>query len=239
MANEQLLQRIQERLNHLGLSERKACLMAGLHVDTIRSMRKGRAPRASTIASLARVLDVSPSELMGLADSVQDAGATENAPIPIAGDQSSGISIPEIDVRGGLGGGGEALLDYVPDGNGGILETDAVAGRWELPSDYITSELRVRSGSIGIIPVHGDSMDPTLLSGDRVMINLNDRLPSPPGIFALWDGLGVVVKRLEHVPHSDPAIIVISSDNPKHRTYERTIDEISIIGRVVWFARRL
>ena len=56
---------------------------------------------------------------------------------------------------------------------------------------------------------------------------------------AAMDGLGVVVKRLEHVMGTEPPRLRISSDNDRHQSYERTLDEVNIIGRVVWVARRL
>lgn len=155
-------------------------------------------------------------------------------------DHHSTSPVPEIDVRAGMGSaGGESLLVYKEDGNGGMVETDAIAAMWELPPDYLHRELRVRKGAARIIEVQGDSMEPTLLTGDRVMVHLQDRIPSPPGIFAVWDGFGVVVKRLEIIPNSDPPCIVLASDNQKHRTYERAADEVNVIGRVVWFARRM
>jgi hypothetical protein len=55
----------------------------------------------------------------------------------------------------------------------------------------------------------------------------------------LWDGLGIVVKRLDYIPGSDPATVEIISDNTLHKRYERTVEEAHIIGRVVWFARKL
>nr|WP_222532543.1 S24 family peptidase [Azospirillum sp. 412522] len=157
-----------------------------------------------------------------------------------AGESDDTVPIPEIDVRAGMGAGGEALLDYQPNGDGGgYSETEKITGLWEFPPDYLRQELRIGNGAARIIPVQGDSMEPTLVSGDRVMVHLEDRFPSPPGIFALWDGFGVVVKRLEFVPNSDPPRVVIASDNPRHGRYERTADEVNIIGRVVWFARRM
>lgn len=153
--------------------------------------------------------------------------------------RSSDSTVPEIDVRAGMGGGGESMLAYKPDSNGDAWPEDAVTGLWNLPPSYLQQELRLRPHAARIIEVQGDSMEPLLLSGDRVMVNLLDRAPSPPGVFAVWDGIGVVVKRLEFIPNSDPPCIVISSDNPKHGRYERTADEVNIIGRVVWFARRM
>jgi phage repressor protein C with HTH and peptisase S24 domain len=58
-------------------------------------------------------------------------------------------------------------------------------------------------------------------------------VPVPPGIFVIWDGMGIVAKRVEHVP------IVIKSVNPEYQTYERDAEEVNIIGRVIWAAKRL
>jgi hypothetical protein len=60
-------------------------------------------------------------------------------------------------------------------------------------------------------------MEPPLSSGDRVLIDTSQRVPVPPGIFAIWDGLGLVAKRIEHEPNSDPAMVVIKSANPNTR----------------------
>ncbi|WP_120497331.1 LexA family transcriptional regulator [Kiloniella sp. EL199] len=148
-------------------------------------------------------------------------------------------AVAEIAVRGGMGGGGEAGVSYSDDGQGGVAIADDVKGNWFLPTDYLRSELNVSPVAARIIEVQGDSMTPTLVSGDRVMIDTNDQRPTPPGIFALWDGFGVVVKRLELIPNSDPPLLRISSDNANHNEYQRTIEEVNIIGRVVWYGRRM
>lgn len=148
-------------------------------------------------------------------------------------------AIPEIDIRAGMGGGGEAPPHYVPDGNGGMAVADDVCGEWTLPDYYLRSELRVAPSEARIIEVQGDSMAPTIASGERVMVNMDDTKPSPGGVFCIWDGIGIVVKRLEYVPYSDPPIIKIKSDNPAHDDYERTADEVKIVGRIIWAARRL
>lgn len=163
------------------------------------------------------------------------------APSPVA-------RIPEIDVRGGMGGGG--VVAYYRNGNdasgcpatdefGNPVTIDDVKMTWDLPSDYVRHELRILPSKAYLIEVKGDSMSPTLESGDRVMIDTADVVPTPGGVFAVWDGLGLVVKRIEHVPNSDPPTVRIISDNPHHSTYERTLDEARIVGRAVWFGRRM
>ena len=79
----------------------------------------------------------------------------------------------------------------------------------------------------------------TLIGGDVVLVDLARRSPTPPGIFILYDGMGLVAKRLEHVPNNDPPKVRVISDNTFYSPYERTADEIHIIGRVRWFAREL
>ena len=88
--------------------------------------------------------------------------------------------------------------------------------------------------------VIGDSNEPVMHSGDYVLVNTNDTVPSPPGFFALFDGFGNVIKQVEHIANSDPVRFVIKSRNPEYQAYERDADEVRIIGRVesiVW--RRL
>ena len=70
-------------------------------------------------------------------------------------------------------------------------------------------------------------------------IDVSRDMPSPPGIFVIWDGVGLVAKRIEHVPHSDPPRVVLKSLNPEYDSYERSADEIRIVGRAVWVSRRL
>ena len=80
-------------------------------------------------------------------------------------------------------------------------------------------------------------MTPTFNPLDRVMVDLSDQTPSPPGVFVIWDGLGLVVKRVEHLAHSDPPRVRITSDNPKYQPYERILGEAYIQGRVLgkWY----
>ncbi|HEV7283443.1 MAG TPA: helix-turn-helix domain-containing protein [Kaistia sp.] len=234
--------RLREIRQERGLTLEQLAQLVGTSNQQISMLEQGkRRLTADWMRKLSKALGVNLEELIVSGDVVN--GTKPRKPQPPASEvqrpATQSVPIAEIDVRAGMGAGGEALLHYVPDGNGGLLSTDAVAARWEMPAEYIASELRVRANNVSILPVAGDSMEPTLLSGDRVMVDLGDRRPSPPGIFALWDGIGVVVKRVEYIPNSDPPTVVISSDNPKHRMYERTADEIRIIGRVIWYGRRL
>ncbi|WP_019013949.1 S24 family peptidase [Elioraea tepidiphila] len=136
-------------------------------------------------------------------------------------------SVPEIDVRASAGAG--ALHDG----------PESIAGAWLFPEPMLRHELRVRPGDLRVITIQGDSMEPLLASGDRILVDLSQRVPAPPGIFVIWDGLGVVAKRVEHVPDVDPPTLRLSSVNPAYQSYERSAEEVNVIGRVIWVARRM
>ncbi|WP_020591449.1 XRE family transcriptional regulator [Kiloniella laminariae] len=256
--------RIKELRQAKGLTLQQVADKAGTTKAQVMKLEKGdRRLTDIWMVRLAIALACDPKELMdtrrapsALSESEDDQDGDQNAASPRKGGGSGDRSktsakaasvnkgrqsdnVAEIDVRGGMGGGGEAGVAYHPDGKGDVSIADDIRGNWSLPSEYLRTELHVQPTAARIIEVQGDSMTPTLVSGDRVMIDINDQRPTPPGIFALWDGFGVVVKRIEHIPNSDPPLLRISSDNANHAEYQRTFDEVNIIGRVIWFGRRM
>jgi phage repressor protein C with HTH and peptisase S24 domain len=100
-------------------------------------------------------------------------------------------------------------------------------------------DLKADPVRLRIMHVEGDSMMPTLHSGDVVLVDLARRSPTPPGIFVLHDGMGLVAKRLEYIPNNDPPMLRVISDNTFYSPYERTMDEVNIVGRIRWFAREI
>jgi hypothetical protein len=148
-------------------------------------------------------------------------------------------AVPELDVRGGAGGGGEAQLINTTDEHGNTTSTEITTDLWGLPAKYAGGILSINPEDARIIQVQGDSMEPTLRSGDRVMIDTAAKEPSPAGIFALWDGGGVIIKRIERTLNSQPTTLRVRSDNPLHDDQEIPLLDVTIIGRVVWAARMM
>lgn len=111
--------------------------------------------------------------------------------------------------------------------------------QWHLPKQWLRQLGNGQIDSLKLLSVIGDSMVPRLLHGDIVMIDTSQRTASPPGIFALHDGLGLVIKQIEPIPNTSPITLRMFSDNNAYSAYDRSIDEVCIIGRVVWFARTI
>lgn len=227
--------RLRELRKAQGLTMEALAARANTTASQINKLEKGdRRLTDEWMHRLARALDCNAADLI-----IERGAGGVSAVIAAAGRSRILSTIPEIDARAGAGGGGLASAGVKPGGDGSTVSADEVKAHWGLPEDYVRGELHVRPADAYIIEVRGDSMSPTLQPGDRVMVDTADRTPSPPGVFAVWDGFGVVAKRVEVVPNSDPALLRIKSDNPNHDDYERTIDEVSVIGRIIWVGRRI
>ena len=111
--------------------------------------------------------------------------------------------------------------------------------QWVFPCQWLAKLGRRQTAALRMISISGDSMVPLLEHDDTVMLDCSQTRPSPPGIFILDDGVGLVAKRIEIIPNTTPQMLRISSENSAYSSYQRRIDEVHIIGRVIWFARRL
>ena len=133
------------------------------------------------------------------------------------------------------------LLDVSAAAGGGRIGNDTAGDDTALafPPMLLRRITSAPTSSLRLITISGDSMAPTLEDGDMVMVDTGRTSPSPPGIFILDDGVGLVAKRVDAVPNSFPQQLRLSSDNPAYSNYQRRIDEVRILGRVVWFARSL
>ncbi len=147
----------------------------------------------------------------------------------VSADLPSGYSNPEYLAV-------EVLPSFAGMGGGGSGEGDQ--GQALIPRSLIEDELRANPSDLLLIEARGESMLPDFLHGDQILIDKRDRNPVQPGSFALWDGDGYVVKLVERVPHR-PGFYRIFSVNSRYSAYEVEADQVRIMGRPVWFGRRL
>jgi hypothetical protein len=194
--------------------------------DVLKRGRGIQRPNYNAMKSLSAALGYDDDWLMG--DAPPDI-ALKNGNGKTVGVASG--AIPEIDVRGGMGGGGEAAYNILHDG--GSFGAEAVKGQWVFPPEFLHQELKIHDQQADVIEVIGDSMSPTLLPGDRVVIDRRHTKPSPDGVYALWDGDGVVVKRIERIFGPGETKFRIRSDNSAHGDYLVDSDQFRVIGRVV------
>ena len=122
----------------------------------------------------------------------------------------------------GNGGPGALPAEEIP------YDTFRFSRRW-------LAEQNLAPDQLSSITVAGDSMEPLIRAGDEILV---DRTPRP-----LRDGIHVVrlgevlhVKRLQAGP---PGRVVLISANEAYPPMEVALDEIDVIGRVVWKGGRV
>ncbi len=215
--------RLRERARQLDMSDAEVARRLGISERRYGNyVTDEREPDFDLLPKICRALETHPSYLFGFTADPSEPDSSLGRDGTPAGTQP----IAQIPFRAAAGGG------YVE-------REEAQERRWYMPRAWVEQELRSRAADLQILPVFGDSMEPIIRDGDLVVFNRAWVTPTPPGVFVLNDGMAQVVKQLEHVPNSDPAQIRISSRNAAYQSYERTVDETHIAGRVVGVIRRL
>ena len=96
-------------------------------------------------------------------------------------------------------------------------------------------EQGLASEALSAIEVTGDSMEPTLRDGDEILVE-RSATPARDGIHVVRRDETLLVKRVDL---SSPGRITLISDNRAYPPYELPLDEVEIVGRVVWKGGRL
>lgn len=215
-----LADRLQARLQQLDLNAAQAAAAAGVRKSFIYDMLRGRSqhPNLNMLEKLATTLKVDTAWLLhGIGEVAGEPPVVENpdeafTPIPA-------IEVPPV------------------WGAGSVVPTESEYGRpYRFKRGWILQRLQSTPGRLRLMHIEGDGMAPTLDDGDMVLVDVGRTVPSPPGLFVLHDGTGLIAKRLEQ---RTPGRVRVVSDNPAYAAYEEAADKLRVVGRIRWLAREL
>lgn len=211
--------RIREAREAKHLTQQQLADMLDVAQPTVNDWENGKhKPGRSRIPELSRRLGRSREWLEFGAD------PEEGRVLTPANDAANEMALfEELDVR--AEGGAGAIHD--------VTTPEQAKHRWAVPRDFVAGQTTADPTSIKIITVYGNSMTPDFNPGERIMVDISDRVPSPPGAFVIFDGVGIVIKYLQVIPNSDPIRVRLISRNEAYTEDERTLDEIAVNGRVI------
>lgn len=140
---------------------------------------------------------------------------------------------------------GGACADYVDiplvaprlaGGTGEVVLSEKVLRHVRFERAWVNEFAQVKD--LCLFLVTGDSMRPTVLNEDMVLVDRSRTEMAEGGIFAISRYGELMIKRLRW---ADGGAIEIGSDNPEHptRVVSHEADGFRIIGRVVWLAREV
>lgn len=179
----------------------------GVSQNTISDWEHGRyEPSLDLIGRVARHMDVDPAVLTG------------TSPMPSTLAAAASSPVPEYDIS-------------VAAGAGAVISDSPPIAHWPFPSKLF-EDMRRPAEAFVMFTVMGDSMEPTLKSGDRILVDTSKTSPSAPGIYVIATDDFAAVKRLEMIPGGKPARVRIRSDNPLHGSFESNLRDVRVIGWV-------
>lgn len=153
------------------------------------------------------------------------ANGEEAAPNAAVSAGEDAISIPKLDVLASAGAG--------------------VSGHSERPVEMIRfprawlRSVGISANNARILTVSGDSMEPTLSSGDLLLVDVSINKIKGDAIYVLVMDDEVYVKRA--LPRMSGAILITSDNDryPAEEVSEETAKRLQVAGRVVWYGRSI
>ncbi|WP_184409841.1 S24 family peptidase [Rhodothalassium salexigens] len=219
---ERLRAALERYMKAYGLNKSAWARAAGIRESTLRNFLKGDSQSLTytTLAKLAAAAEDSIGNLIGEAN----AGPPPSPPTPDMV-PAEYVSIPKLE-------------SYLGAGNGGPT-TDTISATTLFPRALIEDELRAKPSDIVAMQILGDSMSPMLEHGDQVLIDMRMKDPAQPGAFAIRMGDSFMARIIEPIYGSDPPAILLRPRNAFYQDAQDLFENVAILGRIVWFGRRL
>jgi phage repressor protein C with HTH and peptisase S24 domain len=216
-------ERIAERRTALRLSQTQLAKAAGVSQATIGKLESGISSGSSQLHRIARALQTTPAYLTGETNDHAEGALPAPTPETIA-EQLGMRLIPEIDMHYALGGG-----SY----------TDVPVHETLVPfrSEWLDRITRYGPADVFLTRGDGDSMMPTILDEDDVIVNRAERIITKQDrIWALGYGELATIKRVRRLANGT---FLLMSDNTAVSPIEASEEELHVVGRVIWIGRRM
>lgn len=163
--------------------------------------------------TLARFFGVPESDLREVED--------KSSPLEIKREASAWVDVPRL------------ALD-ASAGPGALVVGEKLFGHFRYARGWLRGQ-GLDPAHLSAIAVAGDSMEPALHDGDEILIDLRPR-DWGDGVHVLRLGETLLVKRLAF---RQPGQVHVISENPRYAPYDLPLEEVAIIGRVVWKCGRI
>lgn len=205
---EEVRKKLADLIENKGLNFRKVSLMIGKGDSYIQRFIKlglpERLPEDARI-KIANILGVDEQELTDLPKSL----LSKSSP--------NSVSIKIIDAVACCGTGIEALQENV-------------VGTWDIPLQKYRDFSTAKPENVYMLQVEGDSMTPTLNSGDWALADTSQNFISSDGLYLIRMASGLAVKRIQ----SGLNDITIKSDNPAYKDITASVGEVAILGKIIY-----
>lgn len=214
--------RIAARMADLGISQSELARKIGVSQQAIGKLVNGHVQTSRHLHIIARELGTTPQYLAGETDDPSE-GALPLPTPDLMAEQLGLVEIKEIDLSYGMG----ACYNDSP----------VTTKTRHFPASWLRMYTTSSPEKLFFARAIGDSMAPTLLDGDMVLIDTAEIQPRfGDQIWAISYGLVGMIKRLRPMPDGSVKIL---SDNDRVPPEIAVDDEMHVVGRVAAVIRKL
>lgn len=119
------------------------------------------------------------------------------------------------------------------------VESEQVVDYLAFKKDWLQYSMNIYDQALALIRIKGDSMAPTLRNDDLILTDLSQSRIDDDSIYVLSIKNELVVKRIQRKLNGS---FVIMTDNDAYKPEEMNEEDamsLPVIGKVVWFGRRI
>lgn len=124
-------------------------------------------------------------------------------------------------------------------GNGAVIHDEAVVDHLAFKRAWIAQTLGLDPMHLALIDARGDSMSPTIESGDLLLLDTRKGFSRTEGIYVINLAGSLLVKRLRIKLSGE---VDVMSDNPRYASETisgAALERLRMVGRVVWHGRKI
>jgi transcriptional regulator with XRE-family HTH domain len=218
-SNELMIYRLKREMQRAGINARELSERANVGRSFVYDILSGKSanPTTQKIAAVASALGVSVPYLIS-------ENGNDNEELHPAGEDFSLIPLIAMEFKDD----GRYVASVKPESESFLFQ-----------KKWIEKNLKSKPENLRVMFIQGDIMEPALYNNDMVLIDISKISPNPPGVFIIFEGGGLIAKRLEYIRRHNAQQVMVKPDNPKYTSYECGLFEVDIVGRVVWFSREM
>ena len=206
-----------------GFTQKHLAEILNISLPTMNHYESGkRIPNSALLAKLAGVVECDPGWLL-------TGQGSENTQKSFLGDSSMEgfVLVPRYNIEASAGGGS-------------IIHSEQIVDHLAFKADWVHKELGTDPKNLVLVHSMGDSMEPTIRSGDLLLVDRSKSRMKGDGIYLINLDDGLMVKRVEWLLGGS---VVIRGDNTavsREQLLPSTdLEKLQLLGRVVWVGSKI
>lgn len=213
--------RITESRKTKGFTQKYLAGKLNISLPTMNHYETGkRVPGSDFLARLAKIVECNPGWLLSGEGDMQS-----GYPPPSHSTLEGFVLVPRYNI--------EAF-------GGSVVQSEQIVDHLAFKTDWVHKELDTDPKNLLLVHSVGDSMEPTIRSGDLLLVDRNKSRMHRDGIYLFHLDDGLMVKRIEWLLDGS---VVIRGDNAvvsREQVLATTdLEKLHILGRVVWVGSKI